>query len=57
MTVSRAPHRAVIDPQCELYDRFVRRGEQPDPFSAKRLYPALSTADALARIRRLRDKL
>ena len=44
-----------FDPQSALYDRFVRRGERPDPFSAKRLYPALTTAEALARIRRLRD--
>jgi hypothetical protein len=43
-----------LDPQSVLYDRFVRRGETPDAFSAKRLYPGLTTAAALARIRRLR---
>ncbi len=42
------------DPQSGLYDRFVRRGEPFDQFSAKRLYPGLSLAEAVKRIERLR---
>ncbi len=40
--------------QSGLYDRFVRRGEPFDEFSAKRLYPGLSLAEAVERIERLR---
>jgi hypothetical protein len=36
-----------------LYDRLVVNGETPDGFSAKRLYPGLSVADAVARCKRL----
>lgn len=44
----------IYDFQSELYGRFVRRGDPVDDFSAKRLYPGLSSAEARRRIERLR---